>query len=64
MKPNQAAPPAAAETERACLKLALDQVEEDRDELRQELDEWRREAEMLYHYAKKLRDADELRPAS
>jgi hypothetical protein len=50
---------AAAETELACLTLALAQVKEDRDELRQERDDWRREAEMLC--AEKLREADEQR---
>jgi hypothetical protein len=51
---------AAAETELACLKLALAQ-EEDRDELRQERDDWRREAEMLCAekpIAAKLRETD------
>ena len=53
---------AAAETELACLTLALAQVKEDRDELRQERDDWRREAEMLC--AEKLREADEQRFAA
>ena len=38
----------------------------DRDELRQERDDWRREAEMLCAeklFAAKLREADERRPA-
>jgi hypothetical protein len=39
---NQAAQLAAAETELACLKMALAQVKEDRDNLLQERDEWRR----------------------
>ena len=39
MKPvNLVAKLAAAETELACLKMALAQVKEDRDELRQERD--------------------------
>ena len=57
--------PAAAETELACLKMALAQVKEDRAELRQERDDWRREAEMLYAaklIAEKLREADERHP--
>ena len=37
---------AAITSELACLKLALAQVKEDRDELRQERDNWRREAEI------------------
>ena len=65
MKPvNLAAKLAAAETELACLKIALAQVKEDRDELRQGRDDWRREAEMLSAeklIAAKLRDADERR---
>ena len=64
MKPvNLAAKLAAAETELACLKMALAQVKEDR-ELRQERDDWRREAEMLCAeklFAAKLREADERR---
>jgi hypothetical protein len=55
---------AAAETELACLKLALAQVKEDRNELRQERDDWRREAEMLCAeklIAAKLRLAGERR---
>ena len=65
MKPvNLAAKLAAAETELACLKLALAQVKEDRNELRQERDDWRREAEMLCAeklIAAKLRLAGERR---
>jgi uncharacterized protein (DUF3084 family) len=58
MKPvNLAAQLAAAETELACLKIALGQVKEDREELRQERDAWRREATKLY--AEKLIEADE-----
>ena len=58
MKPvNLAAQLAAAETELACLKIALGQVKEDREELRQEQDAWRREATKLY--AEKLIQADE-----
>jgi hypothetical protein len=44
--------------------MALAQVKEDRDELRQERDDWRREAEMLSAeklIAAKLRAADERR---
>jgi septal ring factor EnvC (AmiA/AmiB activator) len=49
MKPaNLAAQLAAAETELACLKMALAQVKEDREELQQERDDWRREATKLY----------------
>jgi hypothetical protein len=63
MKPvNLAVQLAAAETELACLKMALSQVKEDREELRQERDDWRREVEMLYAaklIAAKLREADE-----
>ena len=63
MKPvNLAAQLAAAETELACLKMALAQVKEDREELRQERHDWRREAEMLYVaklITEKLREADE-----
>jgi hypothetical protein len=53
---------AAAETELACLKLALARVKEDRDELRQERDNRRREAETLCaekQIVAKLRKADE-----
>jgi hypothetical protein len=50
---------AAAETELACLKMALAQVKGDREELRQERDDWRREAEKLI--AAKLKEADERR---
>jgi septal ring factor EnvC (AmiA/AmiB activator) len=58
MKPvNLAAQLAAAETELACLKMALAQVKEDREELPQERDDWRREATKLI--AEKLREADE-----
>ena len=63
MKPvNLAAQLAAAETELACLKMALAQVKEDRKELRQERDDWRREAEILYAaklIAEKFREVDE-----
>jgi septal ring factor EnvC (AmiA/AmiB activator) len=63
MKPvNLAAQLAAAETELACLKMALAQAKEDREELRQELDDWLREAAKLYAeklIAAKLREADE-----
>ena len=63
MKPvNLSVQLAAAETELACLKLALAQVKEDRDELLQERDDWRREATKLY--AAKLREADEGRFAA
>jgi hypothetical protein len=56
MKPvSLAAQLAAAETELACLKMALAQVKEDREELLQERDDWRREAAKLY--AEKLIDA-------
>jgi hypothetical protein len=44
--------------------MALAQVKEDRDELRQERDDWRGEAEMLCAeklIAAKLREADEQR---
>jgi hypothetical protein len=44
--------------------MALAQVKEDRDELRQERDDWRKEAEMLCAeklIAAKLREADERR---
>ena len=68
MKPvSLAAQLAAAETELTCLKMALAQVKEDREELRQERDDWRREAEVLCAEkliaAKlaKLREADERR---
>ena len=48
MRPvNLQAQLAAAETELACLKMALAQVKGDREELRQERDDWRREAEKL-----------------
>jgi hypothetical protein len=43
---------AAAETELACLKMALTQVKDDREELRQEPDDWRWEA--AKRYAEKL----------
>ena len=63
MKPvSLAAQLAAAETELACLKIALGQVKEDREELRQERDAWRREATKLYAeklIAEKLIEADE-----
>ena len=60
MKPvNLAAQLAAAETELACVRMVLAHVTLDRDELRQERDDWRREAEMLC--AEKLREADEQR---
>jgi hypothetical protein len=55
---------AAAETELACLKLALAPVKEDRNDLRQERDDWRKAAEMLSAekpIAAKLREADEKR---
>jgi hypothetical protein len=55
---------AAAETELAGLKLALAQVMEDRDDLCQQRDDWRKEAEMLSAekpIAAKLREADEKR---
>jgi hypothetical protein len=49
MKPvNLAAQLAAAETELTCLRLTLSQVTEVREELRQERDDWRREAAKLY----------------
>ena len=49
MKPvSLAAQLAAAETELTCLKMALAQIKEDREELRQERDDWRREAAKLY----------------
>jgi hypothetical protein len=71
MKPvSLAAQLAAAETELACLKMALAQVKEDREELWQERDHLRREAAKLYAEklidAKlaKLREADERRFAS
>ena len=38
---------AAVETELTCLKMVLAQVREDRDELQQERDAWRRVAEKL-----------------
>jgi hypothetical protein len=61
MKPvNLAAKLAAAETELACLKMALAQVKEDREEFRQQRDDWRKHyAEKLI--AAKLREADERR---
>ena len=60
MKPvNLAAKLAAAETELACLTMALAQVKEDRDKLRQERDDWRRGAEKLI--AMKLSEVDEPR---
>jgi hypothetical protein len=56
MKPvSLAAQLAAAETELTCLKMALAQVNEDREELCQEQDDWRREAAKLN--AEKLIDA-------
>jgi hypothetical protein len=56
MKPvSLAAQLAAAETELTCLKMALAQVKEDREELCQERNGWRREAAKLY--AEKLIDA-------
>ena len=56
MRPvSLAAQLAAAETELACLKMALAQVKEDREELWQERDHLRREAAKLY--AEKLIDA-------
>ena len=68
MRPvSLAAQLAAAETELACLKMALAQVKEDREELWQERDHLRREAAKLYAErlidAKlaKLREADERR---
>ena len=49
MKPvSLAAQLAAAETELACLKMALAQVKEDREELWQGRDDWRREAAKRY----------------
>jgi septal ring factor EnvC (AmiA/AmiB activator) len=63
MKPvNLAAQLAAAETELACLNMALAQVKEDREELRQDRDDWRREAAKLNAeklIAEKLREVDE-----
>jgi hypothetical protein len=59
---NLAAQLAAAETELTCLKMALAQVKEDREELRQARDDWRREAAKLYAEKlidAKLREADE-----
>jgi hypothetical protein len=44
---NLAAQLAAAETELACLKMALARVKEDRDTLRHERDDWHRQVEML-----------------
>jgi hypothetical protein len=65
MKPvNLAAQLAAAETELACLKMVLAQVKEDREELRQQRDYWRREAAKLIAaklIAAKLREVDEQR---
>jgi hypothetical protein len=61
---NLATQLAAAETELACLKLALAQVKENHDELRQERDVWRREAEALCAeklIAAKLRESEEQR---
>ena len=56
MRPvSLAAQLAAAETELACLKMALAQVKEDREKLWQERDHLRREAAKLY--AEKLIDA-------
>ena len=53
MRPvNLPAQLAAAETELACLKIALTQVKEDREELWQGRDDWRREA--AKRYAEKL----------
>jgi len=53
MRPvNLQAQLAAAETELACLKIALTQVKEDREELWQGRDDWRREA--AKRYAEKL----------
>jgi hypothetical protein len=49
MRPvNLQAQLAAAETELACLKIALTQVKEDREELWQGRDDWRREAAKRY----------------
>jgi hypothetical protein len=62
MKPvNLTAQLATAEIELACLKIALTQVKEDHDELRQERDDWRGEAEICAErlIAAKLREADE-----
>ena len=60
MKPvNLAAQLAAAETELTCLRLMLAQVTEAREELRQERDDWRREAAKLI--AAKLKEADQRR---
>ena len=60
MKPvSLAAQLAAAETELACLKMALAQVKEDRDNLLQERDEWRRKT--TKPNAAKLKEADERR---
>ena len=71
MKPvSLAAQLAAAETELACLKMALAQVKDDHEELWQERNHLRREAAKLYAEklidAKlaKLREADERRFAS
>jgi CHAD domain-containing protein len=70
MKPvNLEAQLAAVETELTCLKIALAQAREDREELRQqrdglrqERDAWRTVAEKLNSDA--LRDADQPHPAS
>ena len=66
MKPvNLAAQLATAETELACVRVVLAHVKLDRDELQQERDEWRTEAEMLCAeklIAAKLREVDERRP--
>jgi len=62
MKPVNLTPQlATAEIELACLKIALTQVKEDHDELRQERDDWRGEAEICAErlIAAKLREADE-----
>ena len=49
MRPvNLQAQLAAAETELACLKIALTRVKEDREELWQGRDDWRREAAKRY----------------
>ena len=65
MKPvSQAAKLAVAETDRACVKMVLTNVKLDRDELRQERDHWRMEAEALCAeklIAEKLKEADERR---
>jgi len=68
MKPvSQAAEPAVAETDPACVKMVLANVKLDRDELRQERDDWRRDAETLCAeklIAAKLKEAGERRVAS